>query len=190
MLFHYIVVSIAILVLILLLVAVYYNDKSNPSVMQIPGALTTCPDYWEATPDGKCIIPSKNAPNANLGNLRNYGEVVIANRFPKTTIYTKSSAPIPESYENIYRINGYPVYVYNTDYRGYEIPAGYPKMQSGDDVNVFLSKIVENGNAIDFKDPAWAQSSSRICDIKKWVNRNNIVWDGIQQYNQCIATDE
>tara|TARA_B100000927_G_C16282706_1_gene396200 strand:- start:174 stop:581 length:408 start_codon:yes stop_codon:yes gene_type:complete len=34
---------------------------------------------------------------------------------------------------------------------------------------------------IDFSNNAW----NGICDIKKWTNTNNIVWDGVSNYNNC-----
>ena len=34
---------------------------------------------------------------------------------------------------------------------------------------------------IDFSNNGW----NGICDIKKWTNTNNIVWDGVSNYNNC-----
>ena len=34
---------------------------------------------------------------------------------------------------------------------------------------------------IDFSNNAW----SGVCDKKTWANTNNIVWDGISNYNNC-----
>ena len=57
------------------------------------------------------------------------------------------------------------------------------------DSTYILNKIVYEGNEINFNDPSWMNYDgygSSICQIKKWVNKNNIVWDGIDSYNQCV----
>ena len=34
---------------------------------------------------------------------------------------------------------------------------------------------------IDFSNNSWAS----VCDKKKWANENDIVWDGVSNYNNC-----
>jgi hypothetical protein len=34
---------------------------------------------------------------------------------------------------------------------------------------------------IDFSNNNW----QGVCDKKKWANMNNIVWDGVSNYNNC-----
>jgi hypothetical protein len=43
-----------------------------------------------------------------------------------------------------------------------------------------------NNGIIDFKDNGWsAGGSNALCNKKKWANLNNIVWDGVTNYNGC-----
>lgn len=37
---------------------------------------------------------------------------------------------------------------------------------------------------IDFSDPGW----SGTCSKKQWANTNNIVWDGVSNYNTCAGS--
>jgi hypothetical protein len=64
----------------------------------------------------------------------------------------------------------YPVYCISTDY----IPFGYDQLK--------------NPYYVDFKHNQWSTysgSTSRICALKAWANKNNVVWDGIHNYNHC-----
>lgn len=39
---------------------------------------------------------------------------------------------------------------------------------------------------INFTDPGWtAAGSSATCSKKTWANKNNIMWDGVTNYNKC-----
>jgi hypothetical protein len=46
-----------------------------------------------------------------------------------------------------------------------------------------------SGNEINFNDSiAWSKyevGNPSICNIKTWANSQNIVWDGIHNYNKC-----
>jgi hypothetical protein len=42
-----------------------------------------------------------------------------------------------------------------------------------------------NGN-IDFNNSGWSTGGANaLCNKKKWANMNNIVWDGVTNYNSC-----
>jgi len=41
-----------------------------------------------------------------------------------------------------------------------------------------------DGN-IDFTASAWTTNGSSICSKRTWANSNNVVWDGITNYNGC-----
>jgi len=38
---------------------------------------------------------------------------------------------------------------------------------------------------IDFTATAWTTNGSSICSKRTWANSNNVVWDGITNYNGC-----
>jgi hypothetical protein len=41
-------------------------------------------------------------------------------------------------------------------------------------------------NSVNFKNTAWATNGgSSVCGIKAWCKTNNIVWDGVTNYNAC-----
>lgn len=46
---------------------------------------------------------------------------------------------------------------------------------------------IKGNNVINFSDSSWesAYSSTNRCALKTWSNQNNIVWDGISNYNSC-----
>jgi len=46
---------------------------------------------------------------------------------------------------------------------------------------------LKGNNTINFADSAWSTnySSTNHCALKTWSNRNNIVWDGVSNYNSC-----
>lgn len=39
--------------------------------------------------------------------------------------------------------------------------------------------------SIDFTAAGWTNNGSSICSKRTWANNNNIVWDGITNYNGC-----
>ena len=43
---------------------------------------------------------------------------------------------------------------------------------------------IPNDN-IDFTASAWTTNGSSICSKRTWANSNNVVWDGITNYNGC-----
>ena len=47
--------------------------------------------------------------------------------------------------------------------------------------------ISGSGAIIDFTDNGWAKSGTAICNKNTWAKTNNIVWDGVSNYNSCIT---
>jgi hypothetical protein len=51
------------------------------------------------------------------------------------------------------------------------------------------SKMTENIKtyAVNFNDPKWngLGGKSAICAKRSWANKNNVVWDGVSNYNSC-----
>lgn len=40
-------------------------------------------------------------------------------------------------------------------------------------------------SSIDFNNSGWSATGSSICKQKLWANSNNVMWDGISNYNGC-----
>jgi hypothetical protein len=104
--------------------------------------------------------------------------------------------------------NGYQLYVYNYDNND-DVPYGYYQLDSSSTILTLLppppkdkpysseeltlvakekhiQQIIDNGNEINFNDPQWSKynkTGSRICNVKKWINDKNIVWDGLSNSN-------
>jgi hypothetical protein len=46
--------------------------------------------------------------------------------------------------------------------------------------------LSSDGKSINFSDPGWGNSGANpICAQQKWTLNNNIVWDGVTNYNNC-----
>jgi hypothetical protein len=74
-------------------------------------------------------------------------------------IAPSSSSPIPSNTGNIYNSSG---------------------------LNTLTSTPGQSGNAINFKDPAWASSGkSDVCAQKQWANSHLIQWDGVSNFSSC-----
>jgi len=64
-LFHFIVISVAVVILIVLLTYIGIIMASNQSDMSYPPINNSCPDKWEVDNDGNCKISEKGS---NLGS--------------------------------------------------------------------------------------------------------------------------
>jgi hypothetical protein len=64
-LFHFIVISIAAIILIVLLAYIGILMASNKSALVYPPISNSCPDKWKVDADGNCIIPQNGN---NLGS--------------------------------------------------------------------------------------------------------------------------
>lgn len=56
--------------------------------------------------------------------------------------------------------------------------------------SVNLGKLTNTSNPIDFNGTSWKSGGnytglSETCAKKKWATDNNILWDGISNYNSC-----
>ena len=48
--------------------------------------------------------------------------------------------------------------------------------------------ITPNGAIINFNDAGWATKGTAICNQNTWAKTNNIVWDGVSNYNSCVTS--
>ena len=56
--------------------------------------------------------------------------------------------------------------------------------------NINLGTLTSPPAAIDFNDTSWQAAGDYVglsdtCAKRKWANNNNILWDGIGNYNSC-----
>ena len=201
--FQLLVIIVALVILVVSLILIFFNTQNKNT--KFPGAMTNCPDYWDInTTNGNCIIPSEDIPNANIGNLKGKGKFYyIYNDNNKISLSTDSSnrsihTSNPSATPGI--ITGIPYTPYDDEnykvysYRDLKIP-GYidvslnvPKGKKFTK-NVNIQKLDMSGNEINFNDSiAWSKyevGNPSICNIKTWANSQNIVWDGIHNYNKC-----
>jgi len=188
--FEILVIIVALVILVVSLIVVFFNLK--PPDKSFPRSFTNCPDYWKVNPEtGNCIIPSKDISNANLGNLANDGKgtpIYIYNygKRAETSTLTNNddNKGIP------YKENGYTVYAYNDKPPKYDIPpfAYYSMARNTVEEQDKLMLNVIKRNEINFNSPLWSQydgGGSSICKIKDWIEENNISWDGLNSYNEC-----
>jgi hypothetical protein len=206
---EFLIVTIALIVLVFSLVLVFFNLQNKENTF--PKSMTNCPDYWQVnTETGNCIIPSKDQVNANLGNparstLQKNGTPIYIykfrdddirySNFSVMKIKNKTDESITEIKGTPYMKDGYKVYAYNLDSSDYDIPIGYytvPVSNTSTEYSkyqeILFENIYNNGNEINFNDVAWSTyegGGSTMCQIKKWVNENGIVWDGLDTYNKC-----
>lgn len=203
--FQFIVVTVALIVLVVSLILVYLNMQ-NPNI-QFPRAMTNCPDYWKINEkNGNCIIPSEDIPHANIGNLKGTGKpyfiyndnntLDITTDPTETSIYRLNSSATPGTLKGIpytpYDDNNYKVYSYSSlNIPGYiDASITVPKNKRfSQNVNNMKLDIMK-GNEINFNDNnAWLtyeKGTPSICNIKNWLNSQNIEWDGMRNYGKCL----
>ena len=186
--FLVIIIIVSLVALVSSLVYVFMSYP-NPNIT-IPHAMTNCPDKWEMDENGNCIIPCPDISGANVGDLSNNKIVLykytfsndgkLQSEISSTLSYNDPNGnPITgKPYKNI---NNMQIYAYDLSD---ELPTSiYNPLIDG------VHTYIETPNVIDFTSPYWTQfnnsPSSRICNIKKWLNKHNIHWDGVSQYNRC-----
>lgn len=178
-------INIALLVLIVFMCIIYWNYPVKKNIF--PFSMNSCPDNWEVTADGKCIIPSADIEKANIGDLHTYKYPVY-----KLKMQDASGKTIDKyTYVSEMNFNGnliqgeiYKDNAKNTVYL-YDISGLIPESAYR---NAYHKEDIQLPNAIDFNSKEWSRFhgvNSRICQVKKWINKHNIQWDGLTQYNQC-----
>ena len=51
----------------------------------------------------------------------------------------------------------------------------------------YNNSIAEPNQVIDFENPLWAaQGNTADCQKKLWADTNDVLWDGITNYNKCV----
>jgi len=104
----------------------------------------------------------------------------IANQCPDYWTFDGSSCIVPN--QGVLNSSGVMIDDANANtLNGFSSVGAVPKNTAGLKTETKNNKTVFK---IDFKDPGWAGT----CDQKKWANKNNIVWDGISNYNTCTSS--
>jgi len=81
--FHFIVLSVAVVLLIVILTIVGIILSNQKQSTVFPPTVSTCPDYWVVSQDGSgCVIPKSNAKN--IGSIYGGGST-ISGEFANTT---------------------------------------------------------------------------------------------------------
>ena len=131
--FHIVVLSVAIALLVLVLTVIGIMLSQRTTTLSYPPTYNTCPDYWAISTDGsKCIIPTFQS-SLNIGGLYNVNNGTLNSNVVSTPGFSTDTS----------------------------------------------NNIVTN--YINFADSGW----QGICSQKVWANQNNIVWDGVSNYNSC-----
>jgi hypothetical protein len=187
--YQLIIINVALVILVISLIIVYFNLQKPSKIF--PPAMSNCPDYWEINPtNGNCIIPSEDAPKANIGNLKSHGKpYYIYNNNNKIDLSTnyKEGATLYTPYQD----NNNKIYSYSA----LHIPA-YIDVSLNNNIQPLMKNVnnmklqnIINGNEINFNDSiAWSKydkGNPSLCNIKSWINTQNIVWDGLHNYNKC-----
>lgn len=156
-----IVVGIAVFVFILTMVVFWFLSPSPSKIY--PPVLSDCPTGWALNQDGSCNIPTNGM---NIGNLKGKGVPIYkkTNRDGTVTYSTNKNdggVILVDDY-------GYPILAYTAK----DFPGGY-------DVNN------PQLNVVNFSDLGWASVGSTLCANREWAIKNNIVWEGVSNFNHC-----
>jgi len=75
--FHVIVLTVAIIILIIVLTVIGILMTQKTNSIAYPPAYNSCPDYWSVTTDGSsCIIPTA-ASSLNTGSMYNQAGTLV-----------------------------------------------------------------------------------------------------------------
>lgn len=160
-----IVVGIAIFIFILTMI-IFWFLSPNPSKIY-PPVISDCPTGWVLNQDGTCNIPTNGI---NMGNLEGKGiPIYKKNNEDGTVTYSTNSKDGGIVLTDIY---GNKILAYTGGSINSHFPAGY------DVKNPQL-------NTVNFNHLGWSTYGSSLCANFKWTTKNNIVWEGVSNYNHC-----
>jgi hypothetical protein len=156
--FHWIVLAIALVLLIIGLTATAMMLSGAKSDEKYPKTYGECPDGWKKK-DGYCYALDERTETDNTvdpAKNRVFDDEFNANNL---TVSTSTSAEYNELDKAI---------------KGYEEPDNYTKFVSNQDGSSNYDMY-----AIKFDDTVTR------CDKKAWAEYNKIRWDGVTNYNDC-----
>jgi len=186
--FHLTVLTIASIILIISLATIGVVIQRSSSVTTFPPFASNCPDGWDSISgqpsititgsiDGKILTVSNETQSIPIGTIIHgdgipRGTKVIGHKNTAHPTYNLSQV-VTTTIDN----KTLTLITPNDDNKRWYTcvaPTGIGATT--------LGSIAWNatGNYISFDD-----NSSSICDKKKWTASNNIVWDGVSNYNNC-----
>ena len=161
--FYMYVIMGALVILIIVLVALGVMMSELQSNTLFPPTQNACPDYWDLSSNGKCVFP--HSSNSD----RNQGAGVI-----KTSNAKNSSVHAIDITSPGFAKWGKELYVTDgtTTYTGSGPQESY----------IYMS--LSDASGVDGMSKLYPGLSTR-CAQKRWAMNNNIVWDGVTNFNGC-----
>jgi hypothetical protein len=156
----------AFVILIIVLIALGVMMSELQSTTLFPPTQNACPDYWDLSSNGQCVFPHAT------DNDRNQGTGVI--QTDKTTDPS--------------------IYAIKTTSPGFSGDNGWGKQLS---VSNGATTYTGSGSQLNYRyvslsDPSGIAGMAKLypglstrCAQKKWAVNNNIVWDGVSNFNGC-----
>jgi hypothetical protein len=186
--FHLTVLTVASIILIISLATIGVVIQKSSSVSTFPPFASNCPDGWDSI-SGQ---PIRTIPGSIVGTILTVdsstplipnGTIIHGNGIPRGTkvdsrndsdslTYNLSHGPTTSISETLFTL----ITPNDDNKRWYTCVAPIV-------INATASGSIawdKNGNYISYDD-----NTSSICDKKKWTASNNIVWDGVSNYNNC-----
>jgi hypothetical protein len=153
--FYKITILVTIIFLILALTIIGILMGKKANILVYPPVANQCPDYW--TYDGSfCVAP--NQAYKVEGPADKDGK--------KTVKYVDKTANV---------LNGFPTLNALNTTKG--LPGYTPGLSIVTDPSSQMTTFKVN-----FKDPEWVGGT---CEKKTWASSQNIVWDGVTNFNSC-----
>ena len=154
----------ALIVLIIVLIALGVMMSELKSKTLFPPSQNACPDYWDLSSNGQCIYPSAGNTDKNIG----------------TGIITRDGATAaPKNYIGI-----------NTP--GFARWGTELYVSDGTTRYTAANAVQQNYKYVSLSDPSGIAGMAKLypglttrCAQKKWANNNNIIWDGVTNFNGC-----
>jgi hypothetical protein len=156
----------AFVILIIVLIALGVMMSELQSTTLFPPTQNACPDYWDLSSNGQCVFP--HATNTD----RNNGSGVITN--------TQNSS----------------IYAIDVTSPGFTGANGWGKQLSVSDAtaaNTYNGSGAQQSYIhVSLSDPSGIAGMAKLypglttrCAQKKWAVNNNLVWDGVTNFNGC-----
>ncbi len=185
--FHLTVLTVASIILIISLATIGVVIQRSSSVTTFPPFASNCPDGWDSI-SGQ---PIRTITGSIDGNILTVSGAI--EKIPDGTIIHGSRIPRGTKVNNYNAANG----TYNLS-RGPTAPidnTSFTLITPNDDNKRWYTCVAPKGiGATTLGSIVWNttgkyisydDNTSSICDKKKWTASNNIVWDGVSNYNNC-----
>jgi hypothetical protein len=185
--FHLTVLTVASIILIISLATIGVVIQKSSSVSTFPPFASNCPDGWDSI-SGQPIRTITGSIDGTILTVDSVtplipnGTIIHGNGIPRGTKVnsrnnTSGKYNLSQDATTKINTNMLTLITPNDDNKRWYTcvaPIGINATASGS------IAWDTNGNYISYDD-----NTSSICDKKKWTASNNIVWDGVSNYNNC-----